>query len=55
MKGLPRGRVSKTVPELGACISAPSEVRKGGHGVPDPAFGARGTRAHLGVKVPCGG
>ena len=37
------------------CVSAPSEVRKGGHGVPDPVFGARGTRAHLGVKVPCGG
>jgi len=38
---LPGLRVSKTVPEPVACVSATGEVRKGGHGVPDPVFAFR--------------
>ena len=34
-------RVSKTVPELGAYVSAPSEVRKRAHGVRDAGFAFR--------------
>jgi len=30
--------VEKTVPELGACVRALSEVRKRGHGVDDAGF-----------------
>ena len=35
--------------------TSPPEERRREHGVRDAGSGARGTRAHLGVKVPCGG
>ena len=35
------GRVSKTVPEPGACVSATGEVRRCGHGVADTVFAFR--------------
>jgi len=41
LERVPGGRVSKTVPELGACVSAPSEVRRCGHGVADTVFAFR--------------
>ena len=41
MERVPGVRVSKTVPELGACVSAPSEVRRCGHGVADTVFAFR--------------
>ncbi|MEI7481796.1 MAG: hypothetical protein WCK75_05545 [Elusimicrobiota bacterium] len=46
-------RISETVPEFGACVSAPSEVRKGEHGVLDPDFAFRSSGS-LGAKLLTG-
>ncbi len=37
-------RVSKTLPEPDACVSAEGEAGKGEHGVRDPVFAFRSTR-----------
>ncbi len=41
MERAPGDRVSKTVPEPGACVSATGEVRRCGHGVDDTVFAFR--------------